>query len=909
VVTKKDKYLAAAQKFLERGALDKALAEFLRAVQEDAKDTRTWLRIAEIHVKRADNEKATEVYLRTADLYVEQGFFQRAVAVYKNIIKLAPGFVDAYIKLADIYKQLGLLSDAMQQFELAAAAHSRAGRLKEAMAVMRQIVDLNPDQPVPRIKLAEAASAAGLAEEAVLEFERAGELLKSQGRMDEYLRVAERLLTHRPDNHVLAKQMARLYLERNNGRFALAKLQAAFKSDPHDPQTLDLMARAFELLGQPGKAVSVLKEVAKIHGDTGRSADRLAVFKRIAALDPGDPDARAALSVRSPVPAESASAARPVTAPPLTAAPFPAAAPLPGERPRKRESRITFSALALPVAPAPPRAPELAPIDVTAHRATTGEAMAIATRLLEPTGGATGEVQRIVAEADVFVKYGLIDRASEHLRKVFEIQPNHVGAHERLAAVLLQLGRSGEAVAELELLAEHLVWSQPAAAADYARRALGINARSPRAHAVLEKIEADQMVGAVAEELEEISSGMIEMDTPSPEVTFDEFGEDTDGDGTSLGSREPEESGEETPSSHPSLAVAAYELDAPDAGSEPIPVNEFDAIGNTAGDPRVIPPAPFPASAGRQRMPGAGVEADAEVEVEVEAQPEPGSSGGETGSPFDREPEPDWGLPSRPPRQPVPTPIFAAGRAAAPPPPDLEVAYTGLLGELEQVDFFLDQDLVDEARGLLEDLRLKYPPTPAIDERRARLRAVEESHGLGAVPAAVDSGASAARPYFASPGITPKAMVSGGGEMDLRAHRDLGIAYKDMGLFDAAIGEFSQLMHDPAQEVFALGMIGECHEAKGALGDAVAFYKKALNRPAIGEVEATQLYFQLGSVFQTMGEANEALYFFEKVLKRDAGFRDVKRRISELRGPDGGGPGGQSGDPVFDALFDGKNRR
>jgi hypothetical protein len=59
-----------------------------------------------------------------------------------------------------------------------------------------------------------------------------------------------------------------------------------------------------------------------------------------------------------------------------------------------------------------------------------------------------------------------------------------------------------------------------------------------------------------------------------------------------------------------------------------------------------------------------------------------------------------------------------------------------------------------------------------------------------------------------------------------------------------------------------------------------------------------------------MGEVNEALYFFEKVLKRDAGFRDVKRRITELRGPGGDGPeGGRSGGPVFDALFEGKTRR
>src|SRR5581483_4591606 len=100
-------------------------------------------------------------------------------------------------------------------------------------------------------------------------------------------------------------------------------------------------------------------------------------------------------------------------------------------------------------------------------------------------------------------------------------------------------------------------------------------------------------------------------------------------------------------------------------------------------------------------------------------------------------------------------------------------------------------------------------------------------------------------------------------------HADLGIAYKEMGLFDAAIQEFSILTQDPRREVFALTMLGECYEAKGTPADAVVHYKKALNRPSVTEAESIQLYFQLGTIFQGMGESTEAAFFFEKVYKRD----------------------------------------
>lgn len=189
-MSKKDKFLASAQKHLERGSLEKALSDYQKAAEEDPKDTRVWLKIAEIQIKRNRKEEARDVYLKTAEIYTDQGFFQRAVAVYKNLLKLTPGFVDAHFKLADLFRQLGLLSDAMQQYELAAGVYQKLGKVSEAMGAMRRIVDLNPEHVLARIKLAEAASQAGLKDEAVKAFRLAAEQLKAQGRTDEFLRVA-----------------------------------------------------------------------------------------------------------------------------------------------------------------------------------------------------------------------------------------------------------------------------------------------------------------------------------------------------------------------------------------------------------------------------------------------------------------------------------------------------------------------------------------------------------------------------------------------------------------------------------------------------------------------------------------------------------------------------------------------
>src|SRR4029077_7214724 len=159
----------------------------------------TWLKIAEIHAQRGAMPEAREIYLRTAEIYVSQGFFDKAATVYKSVLKLTPGLPAVREKLGDMYRQLGRVADALRELEQAAAEFVESGRAAEALPALRRIVGLHPDNVVSRIKLAEMASQTGALDEAIHELRRAADQLKLQGRTDEFVRVAERLLFHRPE--------------------------------------------------------------------------------------------------------------------------------------------------------------------------------------------------------------------------------------------------------------------------------------------------------------------------------------------------------------------------------------------------------------------------------------------------------------------------------------------------------------------------------------------------------------------------------------------------------------------------------------------------------------------------------------------------------------------------------------
>ena len=783
-MSKKEKFLASAQKHLERGSLDKALGDYQKAAEDDPKDTRVWLKIAELQVKRGRKEEARDVYLKTADIYTEQGFFQRAVAVYKNLLKLTPGFVDAHFKLADLFRQLGLLSDAMQQYEMAAAVYQKQGKVSEAMGAMRRIVDLNPDHVLARIKLAEAASAAGFKDEAVTAFRHAADNLRAQGRTDEFLRVAERLLSHAPGDLAFAKEVAAGYIERGNARFALAKLQPCFAADPRDLETLQLLARAFEQLGQVAKTLSVTKEMGRLHRDLGHKAESIAAFQRALALDPSDEEARAECAR-----VQSAPVAR---------------APMREVSKASHEASITFSEMAIPQFLLPrdssPSMPAVSAAYVGSIESAQGSGRAGIASLHH------ADVERLLSEADLFIKYNLFDRAVEHVRRVFDLAPEHVGGRERLAFAFVQTGRLHEAAMQYALLGEQFKFADPSRAQVYIKQAAATR----------------------------------------PEGTL--------GDHTTESGNQPE-----------------FTMAAEDSSGE---VLDFDALEAELIEDEDTPSPSTPSSV----MSLSDLATSAGVRSDKSTAPRPAAA--------DREEDDDWAPPTSEMTLPSFEEFDRVERTSAE-----GFSEAALSADLEQVDFFLAEALADEAQSLLDDLVTRYPRHPAVVERVARLG---DLSSRGAVPQ---------NPTTAAELSEPRAVVQNGEASDAGTHADLGIAYKEMGLYDAAIKEFKLLAQDAKREIQALAMMGECYECKGALPDAVIHYKKALNRSHITADESTQIYFQLGRVFEALGDGKEALYFFDKVIRRNSSYADVGARINRLRG----GTAGRPTNPLAEADSGGVN--
>ncbi|MEM8606258.1 MAG: tetratricopeptide repeat protein [Myxococcota bacterium] len=291
----RNKVLDAARKYQARGQYDKAIAQYEKLVDADKRDVRSLLKIGDLYVRKGDRGSAIETYEKVAEHYAAQGFFLKAIAVYKQILKLDPSQLDVQVRLGEMYEQLQLISDAMSVFEDVANGFMRAGDTDRALEMLGKMVDLDPEHIPVRIKYAEALSRAGRTQAAADEFEQGAFLLRDQGRLDDYIKVAERLLYHRGNDVRIAKELAETYIARRDPKRALAKLQICFKADPRDVSTLSLLAEAFLMLQQTDKAISVYREIARIHREAQRPQERMSALRRILELNPNDKEAQTAL--------------------------------------------------------------------------------------------------------------------------------------------------------------------------------------------------------------------------------------------------------------------------------------------------------------------------------------------------------------------------------------------------------------------------------------------------------------------------------------------------------------------------------------------------------------------------------------------------------------------------------------
>jgi len=128
-------------------------------------------------------------------------------------------------------------------------------------------------------------------------------------------------------------------------------------------------------------------------------------------------------------------------------------------------------------------------------------------------------------------------------------------------------------------------------------------------------------------------------------------------------------------------------------------------------------------------------------------------------------------------------------------------------------------------------------------------------------------------------------------EEDLETHYNLGIAFREMGLLEEAIGEFQKVAKaSDSGRAFRYTMqcctlLGLAFMEKGQPAIAAIWYERALHTPGIDPESTLALRYDLGVAQESAGEPEAALKSFSQVYAMNIDYRDVAERIAALQKP------------------------
>jgi tetratricopeptide (TPR) repeat protein len=259
--------------------------------------------IGELYIRQGDTFQAMDYFERLAQIFVGDGFLTKAIAVYKRIAKLAPEEIRPLEKLADLYVQQGVMSEARPLFLQLAEIHLKGHRQPEAVALLKKLLLAEPDNLRIQIRLADLYTAMGQTADAIEAYVSAAQRALARGDSAESEKLADRALNLDPKNMAAVIVKARMHSSKGDTAEAAKALEQVADLDKGGEQTdllLDLYlknsdweqaaalaSRVFDSdINNFGPAQKVVE--ALLQADEGEQACSLLKRIRIPMLDSGE---------------------------------------------------------------------------------------------------------------------------------------------------------------------------------------------------------------------------------------------------------------------------------------------------------------------------------------------------------------------------------------------------------------------------------------------------------------------------------------------------------------------------------------------------------------------------------------------------------------------------------------------
>ena len=912
-----------AHVYLNDGFNSKAIAIYKKIAKLAPNELAPLERLADLYVQQGVLREARPLFLQIAEAHLKANRAPKAVDVLHRLLDVEPENLRVQMRLAELYNVMGQKKEAAQTYLAYAQRLFDAGEFDESQKLIDRALEVDSsnasasllkarvlagaNKDAEAIKILEThpeANAGGKVTNLLVDLElKSGQNQKAADRARKQLarghahfallyKVAENLIDVDQAEEALpllgelrgpmieAAEQDRFLqsltraTEKLPGNIAPLEMLVDFCRTTSDPFRLNdaigKLADAFECKGDCGRAEELVQELVDRNKNDERVVERL---KRLRTRSSGG----------------TAPDAEPEAAPPVEQAKAPEPAAEAPEEPIEEE------------APTPPPA------------------------ILEET--LDDETQRYVAQAltdvDLFSSYGLTQKATHLLESVLERAPRHTPTLERLLDLYLGAGndrRTAELASQLEQI--HIERHDTVNAERFGelrqrfQKAAGLTAEElpppppvvpsapvavPEAEVSIDSAAGDEAPAAevasapAKTEATSVPAGPAEFEVPLAEAEPEPaeaqsgvIGEEVDlSDEWEAISQEVAEPAESQASAAEVQEVAAEEIEAvpeaipeavseagPEAEPEPIVIQEeaqAAPIEERAPEIEIVEEAPTTAE-------------DATVELKGESQGEPVDEAA-----------------SEPEAEPAIEIVEESAEPVASESGDFDLELTPEPAAPEtKAGAATTEDFITELVAEVDDMEAPAPevaPTATLDP------ILEPAHeSLTSMPMASGNGNSASSAPVPEPAAETLNQLAevfqefreelgelGDDDEDLETHYNLGIAYREMGLLDEAIGEFQKVAKAIQKgKPFRYAMncstlLALSFMDKGEPKIASLWYKRALEVPALEQETILALRYDLAIALETAGESDAALDSFRQVYAMNIDYRDVADRIATIQ--------------------------
>ena len=838
----KAKVMESALKSLNQGKVAQAIQEYQTILRSDPNDQVVLMTVGDLFVRQNSMPHAVEYFERLAQLYLNDGFNSKAIAIYKKISKLAPNETQPLEKLANLYVQQGILSEARPIFLQLAEAHLKANQTAKAVEVLRRLLEVEPDNPRVQRRLAELYIAMGQKKEAANTYLHFARYLHEHGDAAEAQKTIDAALAAEPGNSAALLLKARMLGIAGDTDGALKTLATLPDADSNS-EILGLQIDICLKGGKNERAVEVVQHAAL------QGAEKYVLVLRVAStlIEADDPDAALHLidGIRE---SAIASGNQEHLAKVLKAV---------SERLQERIEPVEWL------------------VDLYRRMGDNN----------------LSEMQSQLADA--YANAGQSDRAEAMLNELLEREPDNEFARQRLGQVRKKLGHPSAAPADLDDIfpqepapAPLLGTATPVPAATPAND-LGLDDETQRfVTQALTDVDLFSSYGLTQKAIQLLDN--ILQRVPGHAPTLERLLD------LNLGAGDDRRTAELAAQLE---QIYAQRGDATNAERFTELRRRFQrASGATDEELAAAQTASRPTASGPAEFSVPAAPTEPEIPAESAATASPAEVAGPTrASGHEIDLSDEWanltasesaeavgGVPKQPAAS-VEAQVPAA--AVEPTEPDAAEFELELVSETPNAnneatttEGFLDQ-LVAEVEGL-ETSAAEVP---------AETKSQHIDEPVPEVEAVVPGGKNELSEVFQEFRSELGEMGEKDEDEDLETHYNLGIAYREMGLLDEAIGEF-QRVAKAIQEGRPFRYSMQCATLLGLVfmekqepKIAALWYQRALELPGLDPETVLALRYDLGLAEEQAGNSRAALDSFRQVYAMNIDYRDVAERIATLQ--------------------------